>query len=742
MKLIACLLVAALPLASHAADTWLPVKDVSLVIDPGSVLDFSSLAPPRKAVTEPLIVNANGDFAFSSSPTVPRRFLMASTGIGAATGGFPDKAGIDQYVNQLRIRGYSMIRLHQIDDLLMNNRLVDFDYDPVQLDRFYYMLAAMKAAGIYYVLDAMSSGNGAYGNIKERWVDSKFTKVRVFYGAEAQAHWKKLVSTLLGSVNPYTGKTTLQDPALAGLILVNEGGLPFITRYWQPAELVPLFNDWLKTKYATTSALKATWGAELGAAETLESKTVATAAPGGKAGPRMSDTQRFFASLEKTTADWMTAYVRSLGYTGLVTGYDNWLSPAAHVSRAQFNWVDIHSYFAEPTNYVTPGSVLSQDSMLAKWAIYISDVALSRQTGKGFSVTEYGQVFWNKYRRESALAAPAYAAFQNWGIIAQHSGAFTLSYTDIGRKDRLYPFMVGPDPILRLNETLAALLYVRGDVKQAKRQLGLRLEAPYSYDENPFQGVVPSNVRRLALVSGVSVDWLGSQELSGKYNAQMQPNSSSLKIGTTVTPTLSYDLQSKTGVYDNDLFNNRITVLRNNSLLAPDARYNTVDGIYRTDTDEITLETPRKRMTVITPRTEGIVFDIPEAVTLGSLRVESATGAALVAASSLDGLPLASSKRMLFIMGSDARNTGMKFYDTAETTLADLGVPPVTILSRAVKLTLTNVNASRLKVYSATLRGSRGDAIPATVSGSSITFTLDNSKLSHGPTTYFEVVYE
>jgi hypothetical protein len=59
-----------------------------------------------------------------------------------------------------------------------------------------------------------------------------------------------------------------------------------------------------------------------------------------------------------------------------------------------------------------------------------------------------------------------------------------------------------------------------------------------------------------------------------------------------------------------------------------------------------------------------------------------------------------------------------------------------------VTLTLTNVNAARLKVYSNTLRGSRGDAIPATVSGSSITFTLDNAKLSHGPTTYFEVVYE
>lgn len=742
MKLNAWLMLAALPLASQAADTWLPVKDVSLVIDAGSVLDFSSLAPPRKAITEPLIINANGDFAFAGSPTVPRRFLMASTGIGAATGGFPDKAGIDQYVEQLRIRGYSMIRLHQIDELLMNNRVGDFDYDPVQLDRMYYMLAAMKSAGIYFILDAMSSGNAAYGNIKERWVDSKFTKVRLFYGSEAQAHWKKMVTTLLGSVNPYTGKTTLQDPALGGLILVNEGGLPFVTRFWQPPELTPLFNDWLKNKYTTSAALKSAWGTELAAAETLEAKSVATAPPGGKAGRRMSDTQRFFATLEKSTSDWMVAYVRAAGYNGPVTAFDNWLSPAAHASRAQFNWVDIHSYFSEPTKYVDPGSVMSQESMLSKWAVYISDIALSRQSGKGFSVTEYGQVFWNKYRRESALAAPAYAAFQNWGIIAQHAGAFTLNFTDIGRKDRIYPFMVGPDPILRVNETLAALLYARGDVKQANKQLGLKLEATYSYDENPFLGIVPSNVRRLALVSGVSVDWLGNQELNNKYNAQIQPNSSALKISPTVTSAIKSVDQSNTGVYDNDLFNNRITVLRTAALLAPDSRYNTADGIYRTDTNEITLETPRKRLMVVTPKTEGIVFDIPEAVTLGSLRIESATGGALVAASSMDGAPLASSKRMLLIMASDARNTNMTFKDAAETTLASLGTGPVTILSRAVRMTLTNTNASRLKVYSTTLAGRRGDAIPATVNGSSISFLLDNSKLSHGPTTYFEVVYQ
>ncbi|WGG49137.1 hypothetical protein [Rugamonas sp. DEMB1] len=316
MKSIACLLCALLPLAGSAANPWLPVKDVSLKVVAGSILDFSTLLPPSKAVTEPLVVNSNGDFAYQGSPTVARRFLMVSTGMDVATGSFPDHAGADEYVKQLRLHGYNMARLHFVDAILMEGQRLDLTFNAVQLDRFYYLLAAFKRAGIYYMLDGMTSDNAGFGNIAERWISQKDAKRRLFYDPLMQDHWKKLVLKIMGSVNPYTGTTTLADPALAGVILVNEGGIAFVTRSGLPAAMQPPFVAFLKKKYLTTAALKTAWGLELKAGETLEAASVALAKANDPNGKRMADTQRFFFDLETSTATWMTNHLRQAGYKG------------------------------------------------------------------------------------------------------------------------------------------------------------------------------------------------------------------------------------------------------------------------------------------------------------------------------------------------------------------------------------------------------------------------------------------
>ncbi|MRW93042.1 hypothetical protein GJ699_23875 [Duganella sp. FT80W] len=747
MKKIACLVLATLPLSTMAADTWLPVKDVNLMVDQGSILDFSSILP-NTAITDYLTVNTAGQITTSLAPTVPKRFLMASLGFGGATGGVPDHATVDLYVTQLKRAGYNMARLDFQDDMLMSGRLTDFDFNPTVVDRIQYLLYALKNAGIYYVLNGLSSENAAYGNIPQRWLNSKNAKLRMYYDTTMQDHWKKMVTLMLATPNPYNNKTPIfADPAFAGLILVNESSLPYLNRV-DPATLDPLrpkYLAWLKSKYVTTSALSAAWGTKLLSTESFETSIGFVRNDSGVSA-RMADQQAFFFSLEKEVTAMMTTHVRAAGFKGLITAYNNWLSPAEQFNRAQLNWVDMHNYFSEPTNFNSPGSVIKQDSLMTSGAQYIAELAVSRQYGKAFTVSEYGQVFWNKFRRESGLAVPAYAAFQDWGVIAQHAYAKTLSYTETGgRKDSIYPYMVGPDPISRASETLAALLYRRGDVAPALRRVGISFDESYSFVNSSSYGAISGDMRRLALVVGVGLDYKGQKQttqVNGKYiyDATIQPGNNNLwKTGALTTALLSTDL-SKTGVYEDDLFNNRVTALRKNSLLATDKQYNTTVGLYRTDTGELTLDVTRRRMTVITPMTEGIAFTTPEQITLGQLRVEAADGPAMVSVSALDGAPLSSSKRMLVIMSSDARNTGMTFSDSAETTLLTPGTGPVTMLARSVTLVLKNTNATALKVYSDTLRGQRGDSIAVTQVTGGISFTLDTSKLSHGPTTYFEIV--
>jgi hypothetical protein len=755
------LLLAWLPHASPAAEQWLPVKDVSLIVEPGSILDFSKLLPQSKAIKSRVVVNPDGQFALQDKPAQPQRFLMASLGFGVATGSFPDHAMADLFARQLRMHGYNMARLDFVEETLMFRRRFDFEFDPGQLDRFHYLLSALRREGIYYILNGLSSGNAGFGDIKERWVDQRHVKLRLYYDQEAQAHWKKLMDRMLASVNPYTRISTLADPALAGLIMVNEGGLAFVTRKGVPDELRPLFADWLRKKYLNTTALAKAWNGELGKRESLEAKSVGFPKTDAWTSRRMSDTQQFFVGLEKTTADWMTQYLRQSGYQGLLTSYDNWISPAAHLSRGQFDWVDLHNYFSEPSGFSAPGSVMRQDSMLEGGAKYITELAAGKQIGKAFTVSEYGQVFWNKYRRESALAVPAYASFQGWSMISQHAWAIDLSYASSGgRKDAIYPFVIGLDPIARANETLAALLFLRGDVAPAKNMLGVKLNPSFVFDQNAFLSSIPRDISQLALVTGVGLDWQGRLETAGKYDAQIEPGNSNLtafgngsnafilggqsmagKVDTLAREYVGRMAPkiSKTSLVVDDRFNARVATLRKAGLLDPSNRTNTSKGLYQTDTGQVLMDSQRRRLTVVTPKSEAVVFDTPEPITLDNLVVEQSSGPAMVSVSSMDGQPLHASKRMLVILATDARNSGMRFADTAETTLQDLGKKPVLIRAVMVNLKLKNQNAAILKVFSNNLRGQRGDAIPITRELDGISFVLDTARLSHGPTTYFEI---
>lgn len=744
-----------------ADDNWRPVKDVSLLIEPGSILDFSHLVPQQTLDASRLLVAKDGYFATQSEPNRPQRFLMASLGFAGATGGMPDHALADLYARQLRLHGYNMARLDFVEETLMQQRQGDFDFNPDQLDRFYYLLAALKKEGIYYVLNGLSSDNAAYGNIKERWIDQRRAKLRVYYDSEMQAHWKKLMERMLASVNPYTKASTLADPALAGIIMVNEGGLAFVTRGGVPNELRPLFADWLKKKYGSTASLSKAWKGELGGGESLETKSVGFPKPDAWTSQRMSDTQQFFADLEKSTADWMTQYLRQLGYKGLLTAYDNWLSPAMHVTRGQLDWVDMHNYFFEPTNFATPGSVMRQESLMEEGAKYIRELAAGRHIGKPFTTSEYGQVFWNKYRRESALAYPAYASFQDWTMICQHAGAIDLSYAATGgRKDAIYPFVIGLDPIARANETLAALLFLRGDVAPAKHMIGVKLMPKFVYEDNAFLGNMPTDISRLSLVTGIGLDWHGRLEASGKYEAQVEPGNAALNIPGNASSSQTENEQTLTARLDElarkyagklgpkiskialiveDRWASRVAALRQKGMLSATNQTNAINKVYQTDTNQILMDSEKKRLTVITPKTEAVVFDAPEPITLANLQIESADSPALVSVSAMDDQPLESSKRMLLILATDARNSDMRFADAAETTLQSLGKKPILMKIAVVKLHLRNSNKAQLKVYSTTLRGKRGDVIPVSQEADGISFVLDTKQLSHGPTTYFEI---
>lgn len=274
-----------------------PVRDASLSIRPGSPLDFSDLFPgdPAGAFGR-VVARPDGHLAYARRPDRPVRFLCASLAWSPASGGYPDKPAADAYALQLRRHGYNAARFHFVDANLMTGRTADFDYDPVALDRFRYLLAALKRNGVYWIIDAMTSPNGGFGGVfPDRWTDRHDLKLDVHLDPAARDHWRRLVETILGTVDPYTGTAPLADPALALVLLVNENGAAFDsvidgrrTGAAYPAKLRPAFDAWLAARYGSTAALRSAWSG-LDPGEDLEGGTVDLPASVDEAGPRMRD---------------------------------------------------------------------------------------------------------------------------------------------------------------------------------------------------------------------------------------------------------------------------------------------------------------------------------------------------------------------------------------------------------------------------------------------------------------------
>jgi hypothetical protein len=745
---------------AFADDMWVPVRDLSLETQAGSVLDFSNLSNLPSPIANRVKINSEGKFVLEGK-NKPIRFLIGSLGFGVNMGGIPNHALIDAYVKQYKMHGYNMVRLDFVELLLMEGRQADFDYNPEQLDRFHYLVYALKKNGLYLILNGLSNGNGGYGNVQERWLGRRKLHSGVYFDAETQAHWKKLMSTMYGTVNPYTGVSVLKDPTLVGVVLVNEGNLVFLNRHGVAPTFKPYFSDWLKQKYGTQDELKKAWGKELKSTENLTHKTVEFPSPDAWTSKRMADTQQFFFETETATAQWMERHLRSLGFQGVVSSYNLWHSPAAHASRGLLPWVDMHNYFAHPEYLENNVIKVKQDSMLKNAAGYIRELAVSKHLGKPFTVSEHGQVFWNRYRRENALALPAYAAFQDWDGICQHSGAIDLSYAPtVGRKQIIHPFAVGTDPIARATETLAALLYLRGDVTKANHQIGVMFDHNDAFVKSAHLGSMPSDISKLSLVTGLALDWqeglLQSKlMLDGRVymhkpdlyllKSNKMIKSSSKSVGHEIDTMLrkfSSEVAHqarKVSLVANGVWANRVANLRESGWINSQNKTNPMADVYESDTGEILLDGAKKQMQVITDKTEAVVFDQPSPIPLKYLTVLEAQKGALVAVSAMDDKPLANSRRMLLILATDARNSEMQFSDADSTIASSIGKPPVIMLANKVKLSLDNVNAPHLKVYSTNLRGQRMDAIKLKQTSSNIEFELDISKLSHGATTYFEI---
>ncbi|MEM1371348.1 MAG: beta-galactosidase, partial [Pseudomonadota bacterium] len=499
--------------ALAAADqvlSWRPIHQTDRRIRSGSPLDFSKFFDTQPAgANGPVRVSASGDLITGPRDNPKRmRFHCGSLAWSPASGSFPDKATADVYAEQMRLQGYNLARFHFVDAILMSGRKKDFSFDPEQLDRFHYLLAALKRNGIYWMIDIHTSQNGAIGNVfPHRWIEPHSLKLDVHFKATAKRHWQKMARMLIGAKNKYTGSTIANDPALAVIITTNEGGIEFANyleenktgRAYAPIMRIP-FNRFLKQKYKTDAALKSAWR-RVPRGESLRAMTVALPDSHSTRGPRMRDFQQFAHTTELNTFRWQSETVRQLGFNGPISAFNNMPTTAADLSRGELELVTMNSYHDDVLSF-EPGTTINQDSSLADDLAYLRELSSTRWAGRPFIVTEHNHMFWNRHRHQSGLLAPAMAALQNWDGLCRHgTGPIDLATaSDLPHKRRILPYSIGTDPISRAAETLTALVFRRGDAQPIKLKTTVSLNS-FSDVIDDGQAPLPVSITKLALIT-------------------------------------------------------------------------------------------------------------------------------------------------------------------------------------------------------------------------------------------------
>ena len=436
----------------------------------------------------------NGRFATDAGPI---RF-NATNLTGPAN--FPTHEQADKLADRLARFGINCVRFHFFDvvhytnfaypiptggrGILAVDSTTQRNFDPEQVDKLDYLIAALKKRGIYsninlHVARKWDNRDG-FSEANHR---PHFDKGLDNFEPRMIELQKEYARKLLTHVNPYTGLTYANDPTVAMVEINNENALMdyyhrgAIGRLPEPysTQLRELWNAWLSKRYGTREAMQATW-----AGETLKE---ADKQSGGNrkfdeplvfTGKRMEivslpsplamrDFYQFIVDTERPYWRGMYDYLKNdLGVKAPVSSTQmSYTSP--HV-LAEMDYLDDHTYWGHPDPVSPKWRQKNTASVNAQGWGPIHRLAGRRMHGKPFTISEYNHPFPIQYGAEAQMMLSAYGALQGWdGVFS-----YTYNHTADFEPDRVTFFF----SVIARTDVLAhfpacAAVFLRGDVQEA-----------------------------------------------------------------------------------------------------------------------------------------------------------------------------------------------------------------------------------------------------------------------------------
>jgi hypothetical protein len=600
---------------------------------------------------------------------------------------------------QLAKYGVNLVRMH---GPMFDKR---GEVDPARIQRAFDVVETMKGEGVYTHLSIyfplwfdpptdlewMPGYDGKTHSFATLYFNAKFQE-------KYRSWWKAVLTT----PNPTTGKKLIDEPALFGAELVNEDSFFFWTFNdkqipdAQLKEIEKQFGDWLKTKYGSLEKTFAAW----------KDQKVPRDNPGeGRIGfrplwnianertPRDQDTAQFLTETQKRFYDESTKYLRELGFKGQITA-SNWvtaspevLGPLEKYTYTGGDFIDRHGYFG------CHNEGDSSDWSLRDGHFYVDRSALkfeNEEPGKPASFVHPGmdihydnkpsmisETTWNRpnrHRGEAPIYLAVFGALQSSDSIVH----FAKDGVDWSVKPGYFmqpwtltaPTQFGQFPA-------AALIYRRGLVKSGDVMADVKLAVD---DLLKLQGT--------PLPQDAAFDELRLKDV---------PSGLVVKPGQRIDPLIHYVGRTQVTFLPHGSKSRSSSVLKPLSKLI-DHQAKTVTS----STQELKLDWGRGILTINAPSAQGASGDLAAAgeIKLAAITLSIPRDVAHALVVSVDGQPLATSKKMLLQVMTEEKATGFRAEAAGERRhhITAIGQNPWLIRKLEGSVKLHRSDAAKLKV--------------------------------------------
>lgn len=675
-----------------APGEWMPIEPVN-DFHPGSALDFSSLIPWHQPAGRFGRVKAVGDnFEFESLPGTPQRFYGVNLCFSA---NYPEPEDAATLATRFRRIGYNAVRLHHQDNLLVEGDPGKTLLNPDRIARLDALMAAFITNGIYVTTDLFVSRSIPWKTIgidRDGFIPTHDFKLLCAVNEEALENWKAFTREWLTHVNPHTGRSYADEPALAWIVLVNEGNLGnFISRQRTLPGYTEKWRLWLARRQRVDSTY-----AEI--PDTIPDNL----------NPRSPHAIAYFQFLSETEAAMARSMkqflTESLGCRALISNSNGWTHKVTDqiTHHDIHDYVDDHFYIDHPRFLEKAWSLPSQcpnDNPFKKASLGMVGSAFNRLENKPFTVSEFNFSGPGRYRGVGGIAIGTIAALQNWSALWRF--AYSHNATALLTPRPMGYFDIASDPVMAASERAAICLFLRGDVAPIPEVLSI---------------VIPRSVGTEMHTNGVPAVAPVWRDVAWRTRVQ---------IAIDQAPKTSDYVQPFPEAYRLEAIDRVRASVSDHPVGAGAVRIDPASGTFILDT----------------PRTVG-GFAESGRIETAALSVDIQDSPAAVWMSALDDEPCTTSARLLLSHVTDVQNTNIRYREEARQTLLAWGALPHLAACGTASLRFAAEAPHELSVYRLSMSGERLDGVKTTIENGRLCFVADTDGWGDTATFFYEIVRE